>query len=228
MRNFKIGLFFVLFLAFSFTGCDKKAKEKASPLLKEKITAQNFFEIVDKIRKDTLLTLEETDLLSSGIARYSNLIDSLYNKTLAEIINLEKDIRRRQNLSNLTTNAILSFSRFRYDGWKEVEVEKSKFNIFTYTISNISNNDIKKLSGFLQFFTANNQLIRAYRLNIDQPIKAKQFTQFQSTFRLDEQNQNELFLIKALKENPQQIFVSWRPVYFELDNGQKIDLETNN
>ncbi|MGB9770647.1 MAG: hypothetical protein ACPLX7_01545 [Candidatus Kapaibacteriota bacterium] len=213
---------FALLLVFSF-GC--QPNKKSSKLLGEKITAQNFFDVIDKARKDTLLTIEELDYFNSGVARYSNLIDSLYNKTIKEIIEQEMKLRRRQSGINLATNAIVSFSRFRYDGWKPIEINGSKFNVFTYTISNISKNDIKKIYGYLQFFTAGNQLIRAYRINIDQTIKGGQFTQFQSTFQYEKDNKNEEFLVKMLNDSPNQVFVSWRPVYLELDNGQKIDLE---
>lgn len=171
------------------------------------------------------MTIEDLDYFSSGVARYNNLIDSLYNKSVKEIIEQEKKLRFRQSGINLATNAITAFSRFRYDGWKPVDINGSKFNVFTYTISNISKTDIKKIYGYLQFFTAGNQLVRAYRINIDQTIKGGQFTQFQSTFKFEEGNKNEEFLIKMLTENPQQIFVSWRPLYLELDNGQKVDLE---
>ncbi|MEJ5285791.1 MAG: hypothetical protein CH6_3071 [Candidatus Kapaibacterium sp.] len=218
--------FFVLFLALVIVfsnGCEPK--KKTSKLLNEKITAQNFFEVIEKARKDSLMTIEDLDYFSSGVARYNNLIDSLYNKSVKEIIEQEKKLRFRQSGINLATNAITAFSRFRYDGWKPVDINGSKFNVFTYTISNISKTDIKKIYGYLQFFTAGNQLVRAYRINIDQTIKGGQFTQFQSTFKFEEGNKNEEFLIKMLTENPQQIFVSWRPLYLELDNGQKVDLE---
>ncbi|MCX7908250.1 MAG: hypothetical protein N2560_01865 [Ignavibacteria bacterium] len=218
--NFILSLMIAL-MFFSF-GCEKK---KTSKLLNEKVTSQNFFDIVEKIKKDTLLSIEEIDLFSTGVARYSNVIDSLFNKTIKQIIEQEMNFRRKQSQVNLATNAIIAYSRFRYDGWKPVEINGSDFNVFTYTISNISKNDIKKIYGYLQFFTANNQLIRAYRINIDQDIKSGQFTQFQSTFKHEDNNQNEVFLVKTLKENPNQIFVSWRPVYIELDNGQKINLE---
>lgn len=220
-RNYLFAFFLIIILVFS-SSCEKK---KTSKLLNEKVTAQNFFELVEKAKKDTLLTVEELDYFSSGIARYSNVIDSLFNKTIKQIIEQEKKFRRRQSEINLATNAIISYTRFRYDGWKPLEINGSKFNVFTYTISNISKNDVKKIYGYLQFFTGNNQLIRAYRINIDQTIKSNQFTQFQSTFKYEEGNQNEEFLVKTLKENPSQIFVSWRPLYLELDNGQKIDLE---
>ncbi len=218
--------FFILILSigilFLSNGCEKK---KISPLLNERLTPQNFFELVEKVKKDTLLSYEDIDFFSSGVARYSNLLDSLFNKTIKQIVEQEKKLRRRQSFINLATNAIVSYSRFRYDDWKPIEINGSKFNVFTYTISNISKNDIKRINGYLQFFTGNNQLIRAYRLNVDQTIKAGQYTQFQSTFRMEEENQNEQFLVKSLKENPRSIFVKWLPLYIELDNGQKIDLE---
>lgn len=224
MKGFRFFGVFVLALILVFAmSCEKK--KPSSQLLNEKLSAKNFFELVDKVSKDTLLSFEEIDFLTTGIARYNNFIDSLYGKTVKEIIDNEKDFRRRQSSINLVTNSVQCFSRFRYDGWKPVEIEGSKFNIFTYTVSNISKNDIKKINGYLQFLTSTNQLIRAYRINVDQTIKAGQYTQFQSTFKTDENNRNEAFLVKALTENPQTIFVSWRPTYIELDNGQKIDLE---
>jgi len=216
-----ISIFFMTFLVL-FVGCQKK---KTSPLLNEKLTPQNFFELVGKVKKDTLITAEEIELFSSGVGRYSNFVDSLFNKSVKQIIDQERTLRRRQSYVNLATNAIVCYSRFRYDGWKPIEIDGSKFNVFTYTISNISKNDIDRIQGYLQFFTTNNQLIRAYRINVDQTIKAGQFTQFQSTFRAEENNQNELLLVKLLKENPNTVFVTWRPMYLELDNGQKIDLE---
>ena len=222
MRSKSFIIVFLIAFLVASVGCQKT---KPSPLLNEKLTAQNFFELVEKVKKDSLLTAEEIDLFSSGVARYSNFVDSLFNKSIKEIIDQERTLRRRQSYINLATNAIVCYSRFRYDGWKPIEIDGSKFNVFTYTISNISKNDIKKIYGYLQFFTTSNQLIRAYRINVDQTIKAGQFTQFQSTFRLEENNQNEQFLIKSLEENPRSILVTWRPMYIELDNGQKIDLE---
>jgi len=219
-----VRIFILLFLTFTLilSGCEKK---RASKLLNEKVTAQNLFEIVDKAKNDSLLSFEELDFFTSAVIRYNNVLDSLYNKTLKQIIEQEMKIRRRQSAINLATNTISAFSRFKYDGWKPIDINGSKFNVFTYTISNISKNDIKKVYGFLQFLTPNNQLIRAYRINIDQVIKGGQYTQFQSTFKYEEGNKNEEYLVKMLSENPGQIFVSWRPVYLELDNGQKIDLE---
>ncbi|MFN3306426.1 MAG: hypothetical protein ACK42Z_04475 [Candidatus Kapaibacteriota bacterium] len=222
MKYFRVWLFAFFFVFLIFVGCEKK---KSSKLLNEKLTQQNFFTLIEKTKNDSLLTFEELDLFNTAIARYSNFVDSLYNKSVKQIIEQERLNRRRQGFINLATNAILAHSRFRYDGWKPVDINGAQFNVFTYTISNISKVNIKKVSGFLQFLTANNQLIRAYRINIDQAIPAGQFTQFQSTFRFEQGNRNEELLIKALKESPNQVFVSWRPVYFELDNGQKIKLE---
>lgn len=224
MKGLRFFNVFVLALVLVFaTSCEKK--KPASKLLNEKLAANNFFELVEKVSKDTLIPFEEIDFFTTGIARYNNFIDSLYGKTVKEIIDNEKTLRRKQSSINLITNSIQCFSRFRYDGWKPVEIEGTKYNIFTYTVSNISKIDIRKISGYLQFLTSANQLIRAYRINVEQTIKAGQYTQFQSTFKNEENNQNEAFLVKALTENPQTIFVSWRPTYIELDNGQKIDLE---
>ncbi len=224
MKYFRISLFAFFFIVLIFVGCEKK---KSSKLLNEKVTEQNFFSLIEKVKKDSLFTLEELDLFSTAIARYSNFVDSLYNKSVKQIIEQERLNRRRQGFINLVTNAIVAHSRFRYDGWKPIDINGTQFNVFTYTISNISKVNINKISGFLQFSTSNNQLIRAYRINIDQAIPAGQFTQFQSTFRFEQGNRNEELLIKALKESPNQIFVSWRPVYIELENGQKINLEEN-
>ncbi len=224
MKYFRISLFAFFFIVLIFAGCEKK---KSSKLLNEKVTEQNFFSLIEKVKKDSLFTLEELDLFSTAIARYSNFVDSLYNKSVKQIIEQERLNRRRQGFINLVTNAIVAHSRFRYDGWKPIDINGTQFNVFTYTISNISKVNINKISGFLQFSTSNNQLIRAYRINIDQAIPAGQFTQFQSTFRFEQGNRNEELLIKALKESPNQIFVSWRPVYIELENGQKINLEEN-
>lgn len=224
MKNFRFFGLLILSLTLVFaTSCEKK--KPTSKLLDEKITSKNFLELVDKVRNDSLFSYEELDFFATGIARYSNFIDSLYGKTVKEVIESEQNLRIKQSSINLSSNAIQCFSRFRYDGWKPVEVDGSKFNIFTYTVSNISKNDIKRINGYLQFLTSANQLIRAYRINVEQTIKAGQYTQFQSTFKNEENNQNEAFLVKALTENPRNVFVSWRPIYLELDNGQKIDLE---
>lgn len=224
MKSFKFVLFIIFSILITFVACEKK---KSSKLLNEKVTQQNFFSVIEKVKKDSLLTFEELDLFNTAIARNNNNIDTLYNKTVKQIIEQEKVNRRRQGYINIATNAIIAYSRFRYDGWKPVDINGSKFNVFTYTISNISKVNINKISGFLQFSTGNNQLIRAYRINIDQAIPAGQFTQFQSTFRFEQGNRNEELLIKLLQDTPNQVFVSWRPVYIELDNGQKINLEEN-
>lgn len=227
MRTYSIFFTVLLLVSFLFTiGCEKKASK--SKLLNEKITQENFFDIITQAKSDTLLTYQEIELLANGITRYANALDSLYNKTVKEIISREEQIRRQQNLSNLGVNVIGTFSRLRYDGWKPIEVNGTKLNVFTYTIFNISNVNIRKISGYLQFFTANNQFVRAYRINIDQTINGKQFTQFQSTFREEEGNQNEEFLLKALKQNPNTILVRWLPTFIELDNGKKLNLENNN
>lgn len=216
----------LLLISFLFTiGCEKKASK--SKLLNEKITQENFFDIITQAKSDTLLTYQEIELLANGITRYVRALDSLYNKTVKEIISREEQIRRQQNLSNLGVNVIGTFSRLRYDSWKPIEVNGTKLNVFTYTIFNISNINIKKISGYLQFFTANNQFVRAYRINIDQTINSKQFTQFQSTFQEEKGNQNEEFLLKALKQNPNTILVRWLPTFIELDNGKKLNLENN-
>ncbi|MGQ9819553.1 MAG: hypothetical protein ACUVQ1_06480 [Candidatus Kapaibacteriales bacterium] len=227
MRSFNVLFILVLISTFLFqVGCEKKAPK--SKLLNEKITQENFFDIITKAKSDTLLTNQEIELFANGISRFANALDTLYNKTVKEIIAREEQIRRQQNLSNLGVNVIATFSRLRYDGWKPIEVNGSKLNVFAYTIFNISNANIRKISGYLQFYTANNQFIRAYRLNIDQTIKSKQFTQFQSTFRAEEGNQNEEFLLKALQENPNTILVRWLPTFIELDNGKKLNLENTN
>lgn len=227
MRALNIFLIFFFLTSLLFTfGCEKKAPQ--SKLLNEKITPENFFEIITQAKSDTLLTNQEIELFANGITRFTNALDSLYNKTVKEIIAREEQIRRQQSLSNLGVNVITTFSRLRYDGWKPIEVNGTKLTVFTYTIFNISNENIRKISGFLQFYRTNNQFIRAYRINIDQTINSKKFTQFQSTFRTEEGNQNEEFLLKALKENPNTIFVRWLPTFIELDNGKKLNLENNN
>ncbi len=224
MKFFK--LFALTVLAFTLifaTSCEKK---KTTPkLFKEKFTKENVFSLVEQIRKDSTIELTDLDLLASGIARYSNVMDSLYGKTPQDVIKTEERIRRNQFGLNLVTNAISGFSRFRYDGWKPAEINGTKYNVFTYTVFNVSKENIRRISGYLQFLTSNNQLIRAYRINVDQTIEGGKFTQFQSTFIHDTTNQNENFLVNALKQNPASVFVAWRPTYIELSGGQKIDLE---
>lgn len=213
-------LFLVLLLT---TSCEKEAPK--SKLLKEKITAENFFDIISKTNSDSLLTNQEIELFSLGINRFANALDSLYNKSVQDIIKREEQIRRQQIISNLGVNVIKTYTRFRYDGWKPIDVNGTNLNVFTYTIFNISPSNLRRLAGYLQFYTTNNQFIRAYPLRIEQTINSKQFTQFQSTFRTEDGNKNEEFLLKALKENPASILVRWLPTYIELENGKKLDLE---
>jgi hypothetical protein len=155
----------VLFLAVSFvlvfaSSCMKSPESKYN---NEVITASNISELAGKIKEENVMSKDDIDAFTSGLIRLSNNKDSLINKKVVQIIELQKEFLQKQAFNNLTTTAaqiemnlamtMKSFQKFKY--------EKDTINAdgIDFMILNNSDKDINAISGEIRFFNERNQTL---------------------------------------------------------------------
>ncbi len=214
------GLFGTLLLISSCTKVDN------SPIKSEIFNTTNIPDIIDKMKIDKALKNEDIEMFSASLARNSMTLDSLNGKTIGQIIDAQRDFLRESSVSGLVTTAVQVSHGFKYLGWQSKDEGDKKFNVFGFAIQNKSKQDIKHVVGLLKFVDETNQMIRGFRINVTQEIKANTLSQFNSTFPFDEKNQNDIKLRDMLDKKVPNLYAGWQPTLIEYSNGKKLSLDT--
>jgi len=220
MKNIVKILAVVVFCAsISFIGGCQKEEAKVK---QEVINVANLPELLDKIKADEAFKKEDIDLFVQGLGRFAATLDSVNGKTVGQIINLEKDFLRKSSLLGLTTTAMNIVQGFGYVGWQPLEQADKKYFQFGFAIQNKTKEDFKNVEGLLKFVTANNQLIKAFRIKIEQGVPAGKVQQYNSTFIMDQSNKNDILLNDVLVAKNPNVYTVWEPTLIEFAGGKKI------
>lgn len=214
-----------IFISFlTMTSCSKVDN---SPIKSEIFNTTNIPDLIDRMKNDITLKNEDIEMFSASLARNSMTLDSLNNKTIGQIIDSQREFLRESSVSGLVTTAVQVSHGFKYLGWNAKDEGDKKFNVFGFAIQNKSKQDIKRVVGLLKFVDETNQMIRGFRINVTQEIKANTVSQFNSTFPYDAGNQNDIKLREMLDKKVPNLYAGWQPILIEYSNGKKLSLDTN-
>jgi len=220
----KTSLFFIGLMAYIFTSaCSQQSQSK---VLNEVLTKENISTIVEKIQNDKAVSKEQIDLLTNGIARLIDTPDSLYNKSLAQIIEEQKVFFRNSSVNALSQ----SIARLELKNSLNVEfAEKLKIDNDTlqadgvrFNMINISNKEINYIKGEIRIVNTMNQLIKVRPIVYEKiSFKAGDKVTQQELWPHDKSNQYDVAL-----RNIKELIAFWVPETIGFTDGTKITLET--
>ncbi len=224
--NFVKILLFSVAIAIIFIGCQT---EKKSPILDEVITKDNISKLTGKISSDKTFSREEIDLFATSLARMVINKDTVIGKTIAQIMDKERELMRNNSMTNLSSSLarfeILQNHQFKYIGLIPKDDAQEPMDIIVYEMTNTSDKEIRNIAGSLQFRNPLNQaVIKLYNLNTadllkDQTIKPKETKKFAYPFRHD--NANVRDSIMRISKN---LHALWTPSTIEYSDGTVIKL----
>lgn len=216
-----IGLTFCIFNI----ACTQQSQSK---VLNEVLTKDNLSTIVEKVQNDKTVSKEQIDFLANGIARFIDSPDSLYNKTLAKIIEEQKEFFRNSSLNALSQ----SVSRLELKNSLELEFsEKLKIDSDTlqadgvrFTMTNLTSKDINFIKGEIRIVNKNNQLIKVRPINyVNITFKAGEKVTQQELWTHEKDNQYDLVL-----RDTKELIAYWVPETISFADGTKISIEPKN
>lgn len=223
IRITKTSLFFIGLVTYIFiTACSQQSQSK---VLNEVLTKENISTIVEKIQNDKAVSKEQIDLLTNGIARLIDTPDSLYNKSLAQIIEEQKVFFRNSSVNALSQ----SVARLELKNSLKVEfAEKLKFDNDTlqadgirFNMTNISNKEINYIKGEIRIVNTMNQLIKVRPIVYERiSFKAGDKVTQQELWPHDKSNQYDVAL-----RNIKELIAFWVPETIGFSDGTKITLE---
>lgn len=223
MKVLKITLLILsVFSILIFTqSCGSKS---SSPILNEVISVDNIVTIAEKAKNDQNLTQEEIDLFANGLAALSmSKNDSLFGKTVADVIEYQKKAQKESSISGLltaATRAEMNLShKFQLLQFSRLDSGDNKTNVITFRISNLTDKPIKNIQGYLNIFSENNQLIKKFPINIMKKLDPHSSSELQTPpYKHVDANPNDtLIRTKGTILKPM-----WQPIIVEYDGGKKL------
>jgi len=223
----------ILFIAVSFIGITACSNEGSSPILQEKITKENLYQIAQNIYNEKKLSREQIDLFNSAINRYGLTPDSIIGKTVEELITKEDQIlwqnSAKQLVATLAKVQILSDHKIKYLGMQTQDKDTTRLDIIVFEITNSSNKDIADIEGQFRFFDMQNQLIKAYPVKLAKVmtktpiIKPGETRRFAYPFFHDPNNERDE-KVRAGKD----LQILWFPVSMTFADSTKINTVVEN
>ncbi|HRT67355.1 MAG TPA: hypothetical protein P5216_01295 [Bacteroidota bacterium] len=217
----------------SFLSISSCSKEGNSPVLQEKLTKENLYQIAQNIYNEKKLTRDQIDLFNSAINRYGLTPDSIIGKTVGELITKEEQNlwqnSAKQLVATLAKVQILSDHKIKYLGLQPQDKDTLKLDIIVFEITNTSNKDIQDLEGQFRFFDMQNQLIKAYPIQLSKVmtqvpvIKPGETRRFAYPFFHDSNNERDE-KVRAGKD----LQILWFPVSMTFSDSTKINTIVNN
>ncbi|HRS01520.1 MAG TPA: hypothetical protein P5545_03115 [Bacteroidota bacterium] len=223
----------ILLITASFLSISSCSKEGNSPVLQEKLTKENLYQIAQNIYNEKKLTRDQIDLFNSAINRYGLTPDSIIGKTVGELITKEEQNlwqnSAKQLVATLAKVQILSDHKIKYLGLQPQDKDTLKLDIIVFEITNTSNKDIQDLEGQFRFFDMQNQLIKAYPIQLSKVmtqvpvIKPGETRRFAYPFFHDSNNERDE-KVRAGKD----LQILWFPVSMTFSDSTKINTIVNN
>ncbi len=94
-----------------------------------------------------------------------------------------------------------------------------KTNVIVFKVTNLADNNIKNLQGYLNIFNQQNKIIKKFPINIKKELEAHQsYTLTTPPYHHDDQNEND----KELRIEGNVLKPAWQPILVEFQNGKKL------
>lgn len=223
----------ITFITITFIGIISCSNNGNSPVLEEKITKENLYQIAQNIYNEKKLTREQVDLFNSAINRYGLTPDSIVGKTVGELISKEEQTlwqnSGKQLVATLAKVQILSDHKIKYLGLQPQDKDTTKLDILVFEITNSTNKNITDLEGQFRFFDMQNQLVKAYPIKLEKVltqvriIKPGETRRFAYPFFHDSNNERDE-KIRTGKD----LQILWFPVSMTFSDSTKISTVVSN
>lgn len=169
MKRFIIPL---ILISVIFISCNQNQK---SPLYQEKISKNNLIDITKKIENDKLMSHEEVQLFTNGLSRMIAEDDSLDGKSIGDVISYQKEYLRENAVNNMIFNVnrvkMMEVLKMKYLGLVPRDTNGQKSNIIVCEVENTTEQNIKNIDGFLNFYNRQNQLVKRYNIKQEDVIE---------------------------------------------------------
>lgn len=216
-KIFTIAFIFILSIGF-LSSCSNKGQ---SGILKEVITKDNFVNIVQNMKNDKSLSIEELDLFEKGLARYGANVDSLIGKSVGQVIELQRNYIKDYQLNTLLAQAnnlsIHMNLSFIYIGVQKDDKDTMKSNILHFDVKNKSNEAIKRVEGNFEFYDMRNEIVKRYPILIDIELKPGVEQQITESYQYEPTNPRDT----TIRSQFVRLQAFWKPTLLEFDNGKK-------
>lgn len=167
-------LLFVL-VSSLFWSCSNN--EPKSSYLKEKLTKDNLYDIAQNIKKEGTLSRDYTELFVGAMNRLGLTPDSVLGKTVEQLIKEQENFLKTNSYNILVSTfakaEILMNQKIQYLGLKALDTNDKSFDYLVFEVTNNSKKDIANLEGQLRFFNNQNQIIKAYPIELNKVLDGK-------------------------------------------------------
>ncbi len=208
-----------------FTGCDSK---KESKMIDVAITKTNLPEIIANIKTENVLTPEDILRFNNALNRIgANNPDTLIGMTPRQIFENQNIflLENQYEMINVTATRIAMNMNFdiKFLGLKPLldTVNNMQGNTIYYEFKNNTDKAIKKVSGLLQFYNRQNQIIKQFQIENTQDLAPNASLQFYKNFAHNEKEPRD----SIIRNHFQQLIVRWQPSSLEFADGTKIELQ---
>jgi len=223
----KLFLSFIAILVFlTLFSCENKNQE--SEILNQTINKNNLMEIVANLQKENALDAREILLFSNGLGRLTNLKnDTVFGMTVKQVIDIQNEFIRTNNYNTLRETAARVTMNLNYDmkflGINKVidTVNKIEGIAIVYEIHNTSGKGIKKLSGLMQFYNRNNEIIKQFPVTIPQELAVDAKLQFYNAYKYNPKDIRD----SLVKNHYNEMIIRWQPQILEFSDGTQINIQ---
>ncbi len=176
----------IVVFAGIFNSCDDSKTD--SQYAEEKITKNNLYSLAQKLTEENKLSREDIQLFTGAINRLGLNADSIVGKTVAELISAQDEFAKQQEFKQMTSilakAEIIVNHSIKYIGMKPLDTLEKSYDYLVFEITNKSDKEIANLMGQFRFLDANNNLIKAYPIELKQIIPANTTLKANETRRL--------------------------------------------
>lgn len=211
MKKLFIPLILITILVVS---CNQK---QTSPLYKEKISKNNLIDLTKKIKNDKMMSHEEVQLFTNGLSRMVTNEDSIESKTIGDVIEYQREYLRENAVNNMVFNVnrvkMMDVLKMKYLGLVPRDTNNQQSNIIVCEVENTTEQDIKNLDGYLNFYNNQNQLVKRYNIKTKEAIEPGK-KRIVIPFIHDPENRLDVMMRTNNKLRP-----IWNPTTVELEDG---------
>ena len=199
-------------------------------IFKEKITEENLPSLYEKFKNDKSVSREDIDNFANGLSRTGLNRDSLFGKTVEEIIESQKDYNYGVSLAGLKTvlnvPEVAVSHTFQFLKLVEidtvVESKNLEANVLYFKITNTSKKAISNLNGVINVYFQS-QLIKQFPVSVNQTINLGEYAELRSLpYQHDENSPND----RAVRAG-KSLSIVWQPYTVQFADGTKISLINN-
>lgn len=214
----------IICIFFSFILINCSNDKSRSKLLNQVITRDNITSLTEQLISENTLSKEEIDLIAMGITRLTLLNqDTLIGKTLADVMKIQREAELESSIAGLklasTKSEIVLSHKFEMLQFFKNDSGDYKTNLITFKVTNLSDNNIKNLQGYLNIMNQQNKIIKKFPINIKKELEAHQsYTLTTPPYIHDDNNEND----RELRIEGNILKPAWQPILVEFSNGKKL------